>query len=171
MSSLAGSTDAGYRRQHDHSMNQNLTQRNSIPQKDFLPRLGSGCLVLLGALVVIIAIGTLASQQEGFDFFAFVFCALIGGGFVAAGIFWYRYVAAQELVKRALFEEKAVLNVAARHRGYATLAQIALETPFTTAESEAVMARLCRDGFAQPELMDDGTVRYRFGGLLGKNDE
>jgi|GEM_PF-2552881 len=136
------------------------------PDKDFVPRLGAGCLVLLGGLVAVIAV-TIFLEPGRFEFLGFLFYGILGLGFSGAGIFWYRYVTEQEETRRHMFEEKAILNVAARHGGYATLAQISLATPFTASEAEAAMSRLCRQGYAQPELLEDGTIRYRFGGLLG----
>ncbi len=135
------------------------------PVKDFLPRLGAGCLVLLGGMVVIMALGLFLGAGRP-DPTGLLFYGMFGVGFLSAGIFWYRYVSEQERTRRRLFEEKSLLSVAVRHGGYATLAQVTLETPVTALEAEEAMARLCRQGFAQPELMEDGTVRYRFGGLL-----
>ena len=148
-------------------MNDKLMEMTAPPEKDFLPRLGAGCLLLLGSLVVVMAV-TLFLEPGRFEVLGFLFYGIVGLGFSGAGIFWYRYVSEQELTRRRLFEEKAILNVAARHGGYVTLAQVTLETPFTAMEGEATMARLCRQGFAQPELLEDGTVRYRFGGLLSE---
>lgn len=146
-------------------MEQKRMEAAAPPEKDFLPRLGAGCLVLVGGLVTVVAM-TLVLKPENSDLLGFFFYAILGLGFLAAGIFWYRYVSEQERTRRRLFEEKAILNVAARHGGYATLAQVTLETPFTASEAEGAMSRLCREGFARPEILDDGTIRYRFGGLL-----
>lgn len=148
-------------------MEQKRMEAPAPPEKDFLPRLGAGCLVLVGGLVIVVALA-LVPKPGNFDILGFLFYGILGAGFVAAGIFWYRYVSQQEGTRRRLFEEKAILTVAARHGGYATLAQVALETPFTAAEAEGAMARLCREGFARPEVLDDGTIRYRFGGLLAE---
>lgn len=135
------------------------------PEKDFLPRLGAGCLVLLGALIGVMAV-TIFLEPGRFEFLGFMFYGIIAVGLGGAGVFWYRYVSGQEQTRQQLFAEKAILNVAARHGGYITMVQVSLETPFTASDAEAAMSRLCGQGYAQPELMEDGTVRYRFGGLL-----
>lgn len=146
-------------------MNNRPPEPAAPPEKDFLPRLGAGCLMLLGTLIGIMGV-TIFLEPGRFEFLGFLFYGSIAVGLAGAGIFWYRYVSGQESTRRQLFEEKAILSVAARHGGYTTLAQISLETPFTASEAEATMSRLCGQGFAQPELLEDGTVRYRFGGLL-----
>jgi hypothetical protein len=140
--------------------------RDAIPQKDFVPRLGAGCLVLIGVVIILLGISAAAGPWSGLE--GLLFALALGGGFSTAGLFWYRYVAAQERVRTNLFEEKTLLAVALNHGGYATVAQMVLETPYTAAEAEEAMARLCRQGLAHPELLEDGTVRYRFGGLLGE---
>ncbi len=148
-------------------MEQKRMEAPAPPEKDFLPRLGAGCLMLVGALVVLVGMA-LIPKPGNVDLLGVLFYCLLGTGFIAAGIFWYRYVSQQEGTRRRLFEEKSILTVAARHGGYATLAQVMLDTPFTAAEAEGAMARLCREGFARPEVLDDGTIRYRFGGLLAE---
>jgi hypothetical protein len=137
-----------------------------VPEEDFLPRLGAGCLVLIGVVIAVVGIASVKGSIENLG--SILYCRLFGGGFAFAGGYWYRYVRAQERTRRRLFEEKQVLAVALNHGGYATLAQLVLEAPFTAAEAEAAMQRICRQGLAHPDLLDDGTVRYRFGGLLGE---
>jgi hypothetical protein len=135
-----------------------------VPQKDFVPRMGAGCLVLIGAAIAILGFSSAAGPYAGVG--GIVLGVALGAGFGAAGLFWYNYVADQERARRELFEEKAILAVALNHGGCATIAQLVLAAPFTAAEADSAMARLCRQRLAHPELLDDGTVRYRFGGLL-----
>lgn len=146
-------------------MKKPISPPGAPPQSDFIPRIGAGCLLLLGLLTVVIAISISASGAAP-RLLGSLFYGLLGIGFGAAGVYWYRYVVAVEKKQLLLFEEKALLNVAVRHGGYVTVAQLTLEAHFTAAEAEEAVARLCRQGFAHPELLDDGTVRYRFGGLL-----
>ncbi len=138
------------------------------PRNDFAPRLGAGCLVLIGTLIAAMAI-VLYLGNHRLELLGGLFYAAVGLGFLAAGVYWYRYVAMQERSRRDLFEEKAVLGVAARHNGCVTPAQIMLETPLTAAETDAATERLRRQGYARAELSDDGTVHYRFAGLDAAN--
>lgn len=134
---------------------------------DFVPRLGAGCLMLLGGSIV--AMGMVLYFGRGrLDILGGLFYLAVGAGFLGTGLFWFRYAAQQERARRDLFEEKSVLSVAARHGGYATTAQITLETQCTAAEVEEAVARLCRQGLARAEFDEDGAVRYRFGGLIGR---
>ena len=80
-------------------MNERLMEIPRPPEKDFLPRLGAGCLLLLGALVVVMAV-TLFLEPGKFEFLGFLFYGVVGLGFSGAGIFWYRYVSQQEQTRR-----------------------------------------------------------------------
>ena len=68
--------------------------------------------------------------------------------------------------KANALSEEMILGLAAKHGGYLTLAMVVLESSCTATQAEMAMEQMIRQGFAQPELMDDGTVRYRFGGLI-----
>jgi hypothetical protein len=146
------------------SHNETPVHRESVPVKDFVPRLGAGCLVLIGIVIALLGISTVRMQGAGIE--GIVFGVALGVGFLVAGLFWYGYATSQERARRELFEEKILLTRALKHAGTITLAQLALETPFTAAEAEAAMARLCRQGVAHLDLLQDGTVCYHFGGLL-----
>jgi hypothetical protein len=133
--------------------------------------MGAGCLVTIGAMLALLGgIPVLMENDKG-ALGGFFFCMIGGGGMVAAGIFWYRYVRSRDQQQLDLYEEKMVLGVASRHGGYLTLAVLALESACTAAQAEEALNRMVRHGFAQPELMDDGTVRYRFGGLIEGAEE
>lgn len=132
-----------------------------------MPRMGAGCLALIGMSVVVMA-AVLYFGKGRLDLLGAAFYAMLGAGFLGAGVYWYRYVVSQERARRRLFQEKAILAVAARHGGRATLALVTLETNCTAADAESAMARLRREGFAVVELLDDGTVCYRFGGLIAE---
>ncbi|HVZ41709.1 MAG TPA: hypothetical protein VHI13_20680 [Candidatus Kapabacteria bacterium] len=139
-------------------------------EPEFVPRLGAGCLMLIGILLAAMAF-TLNLGDGRLGITGILFYLMIGFGFLGAGIFWYRYVSRQERGRRQLYLEKAVLGVAARHGGTVTLAQIVLESACSAEEAEATVDRLRRQGYAQTELTMDGVVHYRFGGLLGRSSE
>jgi hypothetical protein len=132
--------------------------------RDILPRVGAGCLMMIGCLIAAVGAG-------GFLFggliqpVAMIFYGALGLGFLGAGFFWRRYVADLERERRTLFEEKSILASAQRHGGSVTPAQIALETPLTATQVERILLRLCREGYARPEIREDGMIVYMFGGL------
>jgi hypothetical protein len=134
-------------------------------QPDLLPRMGAGCLVLLGATIVVIAVTSLFAPAS-LSLPGFVVYGLIGLGFAMSGIFWIRYISALEETRRLLFAEKEVLRAAERHTGRLTVALITLHTPLSSEEAEHVLDRLCRRGVAYPDVLDDGTIEYRFRGLI-----
>lgn len=133
------------------------------PSREYIPRLGAGCVVMLGLILLVGGAGILfrpgVSLAEPFVILA------IGMGLIVAGVFSSRYIADFERRRRVLFEEKTVLAVAIRSHGALTLAQIAFATPLSIQEVEHVMARLCRERIAEMEIDPDGTIRYRFRGL------
>jgi hypothetical protein len=134
-------------------------------QRDFLPRMGAGCLVLVGLAICAMALVTGVSAGA-LDPVGATFYLLVGAGFGISGVFWFRYIGTMESARRIHYAEKMVLRSAARHAGTMTLAQLTLATPLTVAEAEAALERLCIRGIATPEIRDDGTIEYRFNGLL-----
>jgi hypothetical protein len=146
-------------------MKNNMVEKDARPQRDFFPKMGAGCLVAVGAMFALLGIPVLMDEQKG-ALGVFFFCMIGGGAMIAAGIFWYRYVRTRDQQQIDLYEEKTLLGLAARHGGHLTLALVALESSCTAVEAEEALSRMVRHGFAQPELMEDGTVRYRFGGLI-----
>lgn len=93
---------------------------------------------------------------------------VIGAGFAAAGGFWWRFVTSADARRRIEYQDKTVLGVAARHNGVVTIARVAVETDMSPEEAREAIERLCIRGLAQPEVLDDGAIEYRFGGLLGR---
>jgi hypothetical protein len=144
---------------------QNLPGDRMALQRDFLPRMGAGCLILVGVAISAIAIAATISTGQ-IDFTGAVFYALVGAGFGISGVFWLRYIGTMESARRIHFAEKMVLRAAYRNSGGLTVAMITLGTPLTVAEAEAALERLCIRGIATPEIREDGTIEYRFNGLL-----
>jgi hypothetical protein len=145
--------------------NRGKNEHLPITERDFLPRMGAGCLVLLGMTIIVIAVNYILSSSQ-ISIPGFIIYGLIGAGFGVSGIFWLRYITALEVTRRNLFAEKSVLRAAAYKGGMASIAEITLESPLSAEEAEAAVERLCSRGVARPELLDDGTVIYRFSGLL-----
>ena len=146
-------------------MNNNVVDKGGMPQKDFLPRMGAGCLVVLGAIMLMAAVGSLVDKSS--DAVAgFIICLIMSAALIAGAVFWFRYIRAHDQQRIDLYQEKMILGLAAKHGGYLTLAMVVLESSCTATQAEMAMEQMIRQGFAQPELMDDGTVRYRFGGLI-----
>jgi hypothetical protein len=151
-------------------MKNDQVEKGERPERDFLPRMGAGCLVALGAMTALLSIPVLADEKKD-ALLGFLFFLLFGGGMIAAGIFWYRYIRTRDEQQIDRYEDRMLLGLAARHGGHLTLAIVALESTCSAAQAESAMARMVRQGFAQPELMEDGTVRYRFGGLIDGGEE
>lgn len=133
-------------------------------ETDVLPRIGAGCLMLIGTLIAAVGAGGFLLGHL-VPPVAMIFYGVLGLGFLGSGFFWRKYVADLERNRRTLFEEKAVLTAAQRHGGSVTTAQIALETPLTSLEVERILLGLCRQGYARPEFRDDGSIIYLFNGL------
>lgn len=114
-------------------------------------------------LSAILAISTTPADGMG----GLVVMMLIGAGFGAAGVYWWRFVTGADVRRRLEYQDKAILAVASRHRGVVSVSQIALETDLSTDEAREAVERMCIRGLAQPDIQDDGSIQYRFGGLLG----
>jgi hypothetical protein len=84
---------------------------------------------------------------------------------LAAGVGWLIAARRSDASGQLMYEEKAILAVASRYGGRATLAQIALETHLSMEQAEDAINRLCARNVAQPDLLDDGSVVYQFGML------
>jgi hypothetical protein len=143
-----------------------VTTLSPRPQSEFIPKVGAGCLVVLGLFMAVSALAALTVPPVP-SIAGLVIMATIGAGFVSAGAYWWRFVRGSELRRRVEYDEKAVLSVASRHGGVVTVAQLALETELSAEEARAAVERLCIRGIAQPDVQDDGTMQYRFGGFLG----
>ncbi len=130
-------------------------------EPDFLPRAGAGCLILIGVFI---------SALSAVTFFggggAWLVYFILGVGFLGSGVFWYRYVLDTESRLTLQHAEKEILNAARQHGGEVTAAQLVLETSLSSSEVERALAHLTRQGVTRPELLEDGTVSYRFSGLL-----
>ena len=129
---------------------------------DVIPRTGAGCLVAFGVVMLGLAIATLFEGVSG----AFPFVFLVGIGTLAGGVYWLKNVLGADRKLQEQYEEKAILAVASRNGGEITLGQISLETDLDANETAAAMDRLCSRGIARADIMDDGTISYRFSGLL-----
>jgi hypothetical protein len=135
------------------------------PQSEFLPRAGAGCLVMLGGFMALSALGAMTVPPVE-PLGGLVVMAIVGAGFAAAGIYWWRFVIGADARRRVEYQDKVVLGVASRHDGVVTVAQVALEADLSTDEAREAIERLCIRGLAQPDVRDDGSIEYRFGGLL-----
>jgi hypothetical protein len=136
------------------------------PQGEFFPRIGAGCLVMLGLFMFISAVFALAVPPLE-EVAGLIVMATLGAGFGGAGVYWWRFVTGSEVRRRGEFHDKVVLGIAAAHGGQVTIAQVAVESELTAEEAREALERLCRRGLALPDILEDGSIQYRFGGLLG----
>jgi hypothetical protein len=65
--------------------------------------------------------------------------------------------------------EQAVLDIAAMHGGVVTVALAMQAAKISARDAALVLEELCRQGVAEPELLDDGGVEYRIRGLMGSS--
>lgn len=151
-------------------MNNNQVDKVGKPERDFLPKVGAGCLVVLGAMMLLVAFSSLAGNSPD-AMTGFLVSFIMSAALTAAAIFWFRHIRSHDRQRIELYEEKMLLGLAAKHGGYLTLAMVVLESACTADEADAAMTRMVQRGFAQPDLMEDGTVRYRFGGLIDGSNQ
>jgi hypothetical protein len=118
--------------------------------------------MFFGAFCLAVGIGMSLDNKADNPAFGFI----LGPLAFAAGYIWFRSVTGSERRLRHQYQEKQILSVAASHGGIITLAQIKLDTDLDAAEAAEVIDRLCANGLCRADLLDDGTVCYRFGGLL-----
>lgn len=123
---------------------------------------------MIGLFIGVSALFAMVTMDVATELPGLVVMALVGIGFGGAGLYWWRFVTGSEVGRRREFQEKTVLGVASRHGGCVTLAQIALETELSTEEARVTIERLCGKGLAQPDIREDGSIEYRFGGLLDR---
>lgn len=135
------------------------------PQSEFLPKVGAGCLVAIGMFMAVMAVTAMAQPDNAIA--GLLVMLLLGAGFGAAGVYWWRFALRSETRGRSEFEDKSVLRVAARHGGIVTVALITLETELSADEAREAIESLCIRGVAYPDVQDDGSIQYRFPGLLG----
>ena len=131
------------------------------PRRTPFQRFCAWTLTVFGVLFTIIGlVPAEAEHEEGARL-------VLGFGIVllVCGGVWLWSLRKRDLSSNDDYADKAVLAVAARHGGRATLAQIVHESELTVDEAEITIDRLCRRNVAQPDLLDDGSVIYTFGVL------
>lgn len=143
------------------------------PQKKSGQRIAAWMLLVFGAgmlLLMLMGFAGLSVEPEPDNEGAaaaviFVF-GLPGIVCCVGSILWLRSIRTGELKRLHLYQEKAVLAVAAASGCSVTIGEVARETPLSSLEVEETLSRLCGRSIAHPELLEDGTVLYRFAGLL-----
>jgi hypothetical protein len=136
---------------------------HGIPRRHTFQRFLAVFLIVFGALFAVLIVATPSDPKnpEGERV-----VLVMGVMMLVGGAIWRWRIGASDDAQREGFEEKAILGVAARYGGRATLAQIALETQLSMEQAETAINRLCGRNVAQPDLLDDGSVVYLFG-MLG----
>lgn len=143
------------------------TRATAAPRRRTFQRVASWVLIVMGALFVLLMVAAPSDpktsdpkDKEGENA-----ALVLGAIMLVAGLGWLLTARRSDATVQLRYEEKAILAVAARYGGRATIAQIALETQLSMNEAEAAINRLCGKNIAQPDLMDDGSVVYQFGML------
>ncbi|HVK38935.1 MAG TPA: hypothetical protein VNA88_10415 [Candidatus Kapabacteria bacterium] len=140
--------------------------RSARPQRPIFQRFVAWSLASVGALFALLSLTVPSdptAENQGGETVILVFGLMM----LAGGVLWLSSLRRREQARRAEYDERAVLAVAARHGGRATVAQITLETDLSSERAEQVIDRLCGRNIAQPDILDDGTVVYQFGLLAG----
>jgi hypothetical protein len=129
-------------------------------------RFFGGLLVLLGSAFLLFAVAALAASA---DPTGTIVLFVMGGILLGAGVPLRRSASSREQVEIARVREQAVLDVAAMHGGVVTVALAMQAAKLSARDAALVLEELCRQGVAEPELLDDGGVEYRIRGLMGSS--
>ncbi len=92
---------------------------------------------------------------------------LLGAAPLGIGIMLFRGAKKVDREHATRSMEQAVINVAAENGGVVTLAMVMHGARISSTEASAVLNELCRQGIAEPDLLAEGGVEYRFTGLTG----
>ena len=130
-------------------------------------RAGAMGLVILGAPIVILSLIGFFTEARPLSVAGLLFLGILGLVLVFSGISWLKSIAQGESVTDARREEELILNLAARHGGSLTIAQVVTESQLTANQAEMILERLTSQRLLQPDLMEDGTIAYRVRGLEG----
>lgn len=134
------------------------------PRRRSFQRFVAWVMASIGALFMLLSLAV-PSDADPTKKQGEVVILVFGAVLLVLGAAWLRSLRRRDGATRLEFEERAILIVAARYGGRATIAQITLETPLSSEQAEEVINRMCGRNIAQPDLMDDGTVVYQFGML------
>lgn len=119
-----------------------------------------GCLSVTGAFWLAVAF-TSALGTDGFGVLLVMGVAALAAAFLQARKGLAEQAAAREAVRG--LQEKKILDIAARHDGQVSPAQVAMETTgLTVKAAKAFLDDLARDGFCTVDSDDSGHLYYRF---------
>ena len=136
------------------------------PRRRGIQRFFAWTFAIVGAFFMLIALVPLDPENDEGRIVVMIFGAML----LAVGGGWVYVTRRGDGEQRSRYDEKAILAVAARHGGRATIAQITLETDLSMQQAEETLNRLCGRNIAQPDLLDDGSVVYLFGILGGRTE-
>jgi hypothetical protein len=125
-------------------------------------RVGIGCLTVFSLFMVVGAVVMLAGESKdrnvGLAFYG-ILAILAGGG----AYLWFRSLKNRDRKDWLVYHERIVVQQIASAGGNATLAQIVQGTPLSATQAEEVVESLSSKGLIHLDLLDDGTVLYKFG--------
>ena len=130
-------------------------------------RIGAIGLMVLGAPIAILSILGFMTEERRLSVGGLLFLGVLGVILVVSGIIWLRSISAGESVTQSRREEELILNLASRHGGSLTIAQVVTESGLTANQAEMILERLTSQRLLQPDLLDDGSIAYRVRGLEG----
>ncbi len=121
---------------------------------------GAGCLTATGLFFAFVAF----SSAEGLSMMLF-FLGLTGVMWALAGLNIRAMLADKQAARERLRElqERSILEIAARHDGLISPAQVAMETRgLTVKAARALLDELAREGFCTLDSDDQGRPFYQF---------
>jgi hypothetical protein len=128
-------------------------------------RVGAIGLMILGAPIAILSILGALAEEPRLSIGGLLFLGVLGIILFVSGIIWLRSISAGESMTQSRREEELILNLAARHGGALTIAQVVTESGLTANQAEVILERLTSQRLLQPDLLDDGSIVYRVRGL------
>jgi hypothetical protein len=132
----------------------------------FGERLALAVAVLIGLFGFVMIAGVLIGTLEGTSKYSartdLVLAFLLGILPLAAGAFLFWRVRRAVAQRKWEETEGAVLKVARERQGVVSAVDVAADCGMSLEQAEEILARLQRRGFSEMDVLDSGTVVYRF---------
>jgi hypothetical protein len=138
------------------------------PKKRTGARIGLGCLTFYALMCVVFTVVAIADNNTRNRNVALAMFGVMAVLSCSGAYFWFRSMRNRDRRERSRESEKIVLHQASTCGGVTTLALIVQDTPLSSEEAEVALESLSRKGLVHLDLLEDGTVQYRFGGLVSE---
>ncbi|CAH0119359.1 hypothetical protein PAE9249_01859 [Paenibacillus sp. CECT 9249] len=137
----------------------------------------------LGCLAFIFILGLIAAVFKFIAENIWTILWVLGGIVILAALIYvgvkYSKNIKQKLIEKGKVQfdekyeenERLILQIAAKHKGYVTPADIALRTDLSLEAAKGYLDYLKRKGFARLRIADNGSYVYQFTDLLSEEDK